>query len=401
MNTRKDMQNLVILGSTGSIGVQTLDLLGSTELMTRYTVYGLSAYGKDIERLTQQVAEYRPRKVAIYHARGAEELRRLFGTRVEILGGSDGIEALVRDPEVHIVMSGIAGTGALKPTYEAVVAGKVVCLANKESLVSMGAILTDAARKSGAAIIPVDSEHSAVYQMLQAAGPSPIRRIILTASGGPFRETPLDQLVYVTPEQALQHPTWRMGPLVTVNSATLMNKGQEVIEAQWLFGLPSQAIEAVIHPSSIVHAIVEFRDNTMMMQAATPDMRWSILYALTQPERIQSPVAPLDMTKVGHLDFEEINMARYPCYRLARWASERAELFPAVLNAANEVAVGGFMQHSIRFTDIAAVIEETLSAFDNEGLRGLTLPKVLEADRVGRRIAVDVMGRISAASARV
>jgi 1-deoxy-D-xylulose-5-phosphate reductoisomerase len=389
------MQNLVILGSTGSIGVQTLDLLGTTDLRNRYRVYGLSAYGKDIERLTQQVAEYRPKKVAIYHTRGAEELRRLFGGRVEILGGPEGIEALVKDPEVDVVMSGIAGTGALKPTYEAVVAGKTVCLANKESLVSMGAILTDAARKSGATIVPVDSEHCAVSQILQAAGPSPIRRIILTASGGPFRETPLDQLPYVTPEQALQHPTWRMGPLVTINSATLMNKGQEVIEAQWLFGLPASAIEAVIHPSSIVHALVEFRDNTMMMQAATPDMRWSILYALTRPERIPSPVAPLDITKIGSLTFEEINMARYPCYRLARWAAERGDLFPAVLNAANEVAVSGFMQHSIRFNEIAVVIEETLLAFENERIHGLTLQKVLESDRIGRRIAVEVMERLA------
>ncbi|MHA2620326.1 MAG: 1-deoxy-D-xylulose-5-phosphate reductoisomerase [bacterium JZ-2024 1] len=391
------MQNLVILGSTGSIGIQTLDLIGSTDLRNRYAVYGLSAYGKDIERLTQQVAEYRPKKVAIYHMRGAEELRRLFGTRVEILGGAEGIEALVKDPEVSVVVSGIAGTGALKPTYEAVVAGKTVCLANKESLVSMGPLLMEAARRSGAIILPVDSEHSAVFQILQGAGPSPIRRIILTASGGPFRELPLEQLPYVTPEQALQHPTWRMGPLVTINSATLMNKGQEVIEAQWLFGLPSQAIEAVIHPTSIVHAMVEFRDNTMMMQAATPDMRWSILYALTHPERIQSPVAPLDITKLGRLEFEEINLARYPCYRLARWASERGDLFPAVLNAANEVAVGGFLQQTIRFTDIAVVIEETFAAFENEGLRGVTLAKVLEADRIGRRIAVDVMGRIASA----
>lgn len=390
------MKNLVILGSTGSIGVQTLDLIATTDLRNRYRIYGLSAYGRDIERLTQQVAEFRPEKVAVYHTRGAEELRRLFGTRVEILGGAEGIEALVRDSEVDVVLSGIAGTGALKPTYEAVMAGKVVCLANKESLVSMGGILVDAARRSNATILPVDSEHNAVFQILQGAGPSPIRRIILTASGGPFRETPLDQLPYVTPEQALQHPTWRMGPLVTINSATLMNKGQEVIEAQWLFGLPSQAIEAVIHPSSIVHAIVEFRDNTMMMQAASPDMRWSILYVLTHPERVPSPVAPVNITKIGSLEFQEIDMARYPCYRLARWASERGELFPAVLNAANEVAVSGFLQRSIRFTDIAAIIEETLTEFDNQGLRGLTLQKVLEADQIGRRIALDVMARFSA-----
>ena len=296
------------------------------------------------------------------------------------------------------MVSGIAGTSALRPTFAAVDEGKTVCLANKESLVALGPLLVERARQRKARLIPVDSEHNAILQILGGFTPRFVRKVLLTASGGPFREVPLERLPYVTPEEALRHPTWKMGPLVTVNSATLMNKGQEILEARYLFDLPLSAVDAVIHPQSLVHAIVEFTDGTQLLQAGPSDMRWAIQYALTYPDRLPGAIQPVDFQSGLRLDFEPINWQRYPCYRIAREVAEEGGLLPAVMTAANEVAVSAFLERKLPFTGIPEVIEQTLEIFGTLGIQGLSLERVLQADREARRIAMELLNRRAKAS---
>lgn len=378
------MKNLLILGSTGSIGRQALSLIEDTALSERYVVYGLTAYGKNVETVVEQVGRFKPKRLAVYSRSVATELKQLLGPKAEVLWGDEGVEALSKDPQVDVVLSGIAGTAALKPTFAAVKAGKTIALANKESLVSMGALMTTAARESGARLVPVDSEHSAIFQALHGLDNTGVQRLTLTASGGPFRTLPLENLRYVKPREALEHPNWHMGPLVTVNSATLMNKGQEIIEAHWLFGIPYARIEALIHPQSIIHSLVEFVDKSVLAQLSWPDMRIPILYALTYPDRIETPCRPLDLAEVKQLTFEEIDPVRYPCYALARATAQRGGLFPAVMNAANEVAVSLFLEEKTSFLEISSLVERTLDAFESANFRTFDLDAVFAADHWAR-----------------
>lgn len=378
------MKNLLILGSTGSIGRQALSLIEDTALSERYVVYGLTAYGKNVETIVEQVGRFKPKRLAVYSRSVATELKQLLGPKAEVLWGDDGVEALAKDANVDVVLSGIAGTAALKPTFAAVKAGKTIALANKESLVSMGALMTTAARESGARLLPVDSEHSAIFQALRGLDNTGVQRLTLTASGGPFRNLPIEHLRYVKPREALEHPNWHMGPLVTVNSATLMNKGQEIIEAHWLFGIPYGRIEALIHPQSIIHSLVEFVDKSALAQLSWPDMRIPILYALTYPERIETPCRPLNLGEIGQLTFEEIDPVRYPCYALARATAQRGGLFPAVMNAANEVAVSLFLEEKIPFTDIYPLVERALDAFESASFKTFDLDAVFAADHWAR-----------------
>ncbi len=390
------MKNLLILGSTGSIGRQALALFDETAIRERYRLYGLVAYGKNVEDLLEQVARYQPKKVAVYSRSAALELKNLLTPEVEVLWSDEGVEALSTAPEVDVVLSGIAGTSALKPTFAAVKAGKTVALANKESLVSMGELMMKTARSSGAQILPVDSEHSAIFQVLQGRETPYVNRLLLTASGGPFLSLSLTQLKYVKPTDALSHPNWKMGPLVTVNSATLMNKGQEIIEAHHLFQIPYSQIDAVIHPQSIVHSMVEFVDKSVLAQMSVPDMRGAILYALSYPERIPSPLPSLNLTEVGTLTFFEIDPQRFPCYQIARKAAEKGGLYPAVMNAANEVAVSLFLQEQISFTDIPRVIEQTLIEFEKgETPRTFDIDSIFTTDHWARHKAVELCRAIS------
>ena len=348
------IKRLAVVGSTGSIGQQTLDVIRA--LPQRFQVVALAA-GKNIELLTRQVAEFKP-KFAYYADIGDDEAAAAQVPELdsELLQ----LEDIVSLPEVDTVVMAVSGEAGLSPTLAAIKAGKQVALANKESLVAAGEIITGEAKLSGAQILPVDSEHSAIWQCLNGETQA-IDRIILTASGGPFLNHSSAQLKEVTVEQALAHPSWQMGKKVTIDSATLMNKGLEVIEAHWLFDVPFNNIEIIIHPQSIVHSMVEFADGSIKAQLSCPDMRLPIQYALSYPERVPNPqLQRLDWSKINSLNFQQPDMDRFPCLRLAIEAGERGGTYPAVLCAADEVAVALFLSGSIGFTDIARLIERVL-----------------------------------------
>ena len=375
------MINLAILGATGSIGASTLDV--AARHPERYRVFALAA-NASAEPLAELCRRHRPRYAVLSGLSEDRELTRRFANLgTELLFGTDALQSVARHPETGAVMAAIVGAAGLASTLAAVRAGKRVLLANKEALVMAGPLVMRAARESGAQILPVDSEHNAVFQCLGAS--SNPRRIILTASGGPFRASAPASLHEVTPAEACAHPNWVMGRKISVDSATMMNKGLEVIEARWLFDLPPERIEVLIHAQSIVHSLVEYADGSVIAQLSNPDMRVPIANALAYPERVESGAPPLDLSLVKNLSFEKPDLARFPCLGLAYAALRAGGTAPAVLNAANEVAVDAFLAGRLRFTGIAEVIGETLAATPVRPAEDLD--PILEADARARRAA--------------
>jgi 1-deoxy-D-xylulose-5-phosphate reductoisomerase len=383
-------QGITILGSTGSIGVSTLDVIARHP--DRFEVVALSARHQ-VDALLAQCRTFRPRLAVMLEAGAARELERRVrasGLDCAVRCGSEALEEAASLAEVDIVTAAIVGIAGLRPALAAARAGKKILLANKESLVTAGAVFMNAAAAGGATLLPIDSEHNAVFQALPAGydrqpGPAGVRRILLTASGGPFRALPLRELDQVTPEQACAHPNWVMGRKISVDSATMMNKGLEVIEAHWLFNLPADRIEVVIHPESVVHSLVEYVDGSMLAQLSNPDMRTPIAYALGHPQRIGAGVEYLDLARVGALHFEAPDAARFPCLRLAYAALRAGGTAPVALNAANEVAVARFLAGALPFRSIPALIENVLSATASSPVA--TVADVLAADRAAREDA--------------
>jgi len=377
------MMQIALLGSTGSIGASTLDVV--RKFPDRYRICGLSA-GSNIELLAAQVREFQPRLVALSNGAVIGRLRELLSShRTEIHTGPEAASIIAAMDEADMVVAAIAGSAGLVPTYSAVKAGKTIALANKETLVMAGSLITQTASAKRCRIIPVDSEHSAIFQLLEGRRTQDISRLILTASGGPFRGCDPERLSRVTPEQALNHPRWKMGRKVTTDSATMMNKGLEIIEAHWLFGMPPAQIHVIVHPESIVHSMIEFVDGTVLAQLSRPDMRAPIAYALSAPERLQNVVAPLDFAALGSLQFFAPDKAAFPAIDLAYRALEEGGLMPAVMNAANEVAVEKFHERLIGFTGIAQLIETVMEKFT--GGPADTMAAVLEVDLWARRVA--------------
>src|SRR5262247_93413 len=357
------MKRLAVVGSTGSIGQNTLRVV--EHLSDRFRIFALAA-NSAVDRLAEQTAVFRPDVVAIADTLSADQFRkRCMDLRIsvpEVVTGERGLRQIASATEVDIVVSAAVGAAGLEPTYSAVAAGKTVALANKEAMVLAGELLRKTASRTGAKLIPVDSEHSAVDQCLRSGQRAEVRRLILTASGGPFRDTPHDRFSSITPEEALKHPTWKMGKRITVDSATLMNKGLEVIEARWLFDIPAEKIDIMVHPQSVMHSMVEFVDGSLVGQLGTAVMRQPIQYALTYPERLSSPVPPLDWNLVSRLDFMQPDRKKFPCISLAYRAIEAGGTAPAVLNAADEIAVEAFLNRKIPFSDIPKLIAGTLEA---------------------------------------
>lgn len=358
---RERRKRIAILGATGSIGQSALSVVDTHA--DRLEVVGLAA-GENVDRLAAQIARYRPRIASVATASAAEQLqsRRAWSDEVTLAPlGREGLVAVATHPDVDVVLCASSGTDGLEAVLAAIDHGKTIALANKEVLVMAGGVVTEAARRNGVAILPVDSEHNAVHQCLHGRQPGEVRRIVLTASGGPFRGRSASQLEHVTAADALRHPTWRMGRKITIDSATLMNKGLEVIEACHLFGLAPEQVAVVLHPQSIVHSLVEYDDGSMLAQLGMPDMRTPIACALAWPERIASGVEFLDLVKVARLDFGEPDLERFPCLALGQAAARAGGLLPAVVNAANEVAVAGFLAGQLNFTGIPEVIESVMA----------------------------------------
>jgi len=377
------MKNLTILGSTGSIGVSTLQIVAAFPEL--YRVVAMSA-GNNIDLLLKQVETFRPKLVAVATEQGAENIAaRLQGLDVQVVCGIDGLIQCATVAESQIVVAAIVGAAGLVPTMAAIKAGKDVALANKETLVAAGPLVMAEVARQGCSMIPVDSEHSAIFQSLAGQRDEDIRRLILTASGGPFRQHSLAQLEQVTPADALAHPNWDMGQKISIDSATMMNKGLEVIEARWLFGVPAEQIAVHIHPESIIHSMVEYRDGAVLAQLGIPDMKTPIAYALSWPERLPLEQEPLSLTEAGRLTFAEPDLKRFPCLRLAYEALSAGGSLPAVMNAANEVALVAFLQRRIGFLQIAAVIEAVMQRHQREDLS--TIDRVLQADLWGRQEA--------------
>ena len=383
------MKRLTLLGCTGSIGLRTLELVSS--FPEEFTVVGLAARGSNVERLADLCRKYSPEAVALLERSAIDRLAALLPRpRPELLEGTAGLVALARDVDADMVLSALVGGAGLLPTMAAIEAGRAVALANKETLVMAGSLMTAAARRRGVALLPVDSEHSAIFQCLAGHNRADVHRILLTASGGPFRELPRDALAHVTVEDALRHPTWKMGPKITIDSATLMNKGLEIIEARWLFDVAPDRVHVVVHPQSIVHSMVEYVDGCVIAQLGVADMGVPILYALTYPERRPTPAARLDLTRAGELTFFEPDVEKFPCLRLARAALERGGSAPVVLNAANEVAVAAFLERRIGFTKIAEVIERALDTVPHTEPKGVD--DCVAVDGETRRMAGALIG---------
>jgi 1-deoxy-D-xylulose-5-phosphate reductoisomerase len=377
--------NLAVLGATGSIGASTLDVVSRHR--ERYRVFALSA-NASADALLELCRRYKPRYAILSGAAESSDLRRKFlAEKTELLFGAAALEQVAAHPDCDAVMAAIVGAAGLASTLAAARAGKRVLLANKEALVMTGPLMMAAARDGGAKVVPVDSEHNAVFQCFSEK--KFIRKIVLTASGGPFRTTPLDKLEGVTPEQACAHPNWVMGRKISVDSATMMNKALEVIEARWLFDLPPEQIEVVIHPQSIIHSLVEYMDGSMLAQLSNPDMRVPIAHALAHPERIESGAQALDLALVKNLSFERPDPARFPCLRLAHAALRAGGTAPAALNAANEVAVEAFLARRLAFTGIGRVIESTLERCETRPAE--RLDAVLDADAQARRTAASLV----------
>ncbi|MGY4490250.1 1-deoxy-D-xylulose-5-phosphate reductoisomerase [Pseudomonas sp. TE3610] len=358
-------QMITVLGATGSIGLSTLDVVARHP--DRYQVFALSGFSR-LDELLALCVKHRPQCAVVPDETGARRLEaglRAAGLSTQVLIGEEGLCQVAADPCVDAVMAAIVGAAGLRPTLAAVEAGKKVLLANKEALVMSGDLFMQAVRRSGAVLLPIDSEHNAIFQCLpgdfaRGLGHVGVRRILLTASGGPFRETPLAELEHVTPEQACAHPNWSMGRKISVDSASMMNKGLELIEACWLFDARPEQVEVVVHRQSVIHSMVDYVDGSVLAQMGNPDMRTPIAHALAWPERIDSGVAPLDLFAVGRLDFEAPDEQRFPCLRLARQAAQAGHSAPTTLNAANEVAVAAFLERRIRYPEIARMIEDVM-----------------------------------------
>jgi 1-deoxy-D-xylulose-5-phosphate reductoisomerase len=355
------VKRVTILGATGSIGLRTLELVSS--FPDDFSVAALAARGSNVELVADLVRKHAPSVVALLDADAVDRLAALLPRpRPELLAGPDGLVAAARDADADIVVSALVGAAGLLPTMAAIRRGRPVALANKETLVMAGSLMTAAARAHGITLLPVDSEHSAVFQCLAGHNRNEVHRILLTASGGPFRETPKEKLRSVRVEDALRHPTWRMGAKITIDSATLMNKGLEVIEARWLFDVAPEQVDVLIHPQSIVHSMVEYIDGSVIAQLGVADMGVPILYALSYPERRPAPAPRLDLPKLGALSFFAPDSDKFPCLRLAREALGRGGSAPVVLNAANEIAVAAFLDRRIGFMEIPELIERALEA---------------------------------------
>lgn len=374
------MKRIIILGSTGSIGTSTLDIV--SKFPGEFQVVGLTAATKDVQ-LEEQVRRFKPARVALSDPAAAARLKdRCKGLPVEILSGPEGVAEVARMPEGELVISAIVGGAGLVPTLAAIRTNKHVALANKEPMVMAGQLMQEEAHKHGVKIFPVDSEHSAVFQSMEGHRREDIRRLILTASGGPLWNMPREQMRDVKPEQALQHPNWKMGAKITIDSATMMNKGLEVVEARWLFDMPASQIEVLVHRESVIHSMVEYKDGSVIAQLGLPDMRTPISYAMKYPARVPLELPPLDLAAIGKLTFFQPDHDRFPCLQLGYEALKTGGTMPAVLNAANEIAVAAYLAGGIGFLDIAEVIRSTMDA---HSLRPVaTLDDALEADRWAR-----------------
>ncbi|MCS7154535.1 MAG: 1-deoxy-D-xylulose-5-phosphate reductoisomerase [Bacteroidetes bacterium] len=381
-------RELVLLGSTGSIGTQALEVIAL--FPDRFRVRALVAHSQ-VERLAEQARRFLPDQVILLNPAGQEALREaLRGLPIRVTAGMEAAEEAAADPAADVVISALVGFAGLRPTLAALRSGKRVALANKESLVVAGHLIKHLQQRTGASLIPIDSEHSAILQCLAGERPESVEKLILTASGGPFRTYSAAQLERVTPEQALRHPNWAMGAKITIDSATLMNKGLEVIEAYWLFGLPAERIQVLVHPQSIVHSMIQFVDGSVKAQLGQPDMRLPIQYALTYPDRLPTLYPRLDWSQIQQLDFEPPDLVRFPALGLAYAALRRGGSAPAVLNAANEVAVNLFLSGRIGFTRIAALVEAALEALPWEA--DPDLQALEEIDRETRQWTLGAAG---------
>ena len=380
------MKNLTMLGSTGSIGVSTLEIVASHPDL--FQVVAMTA-GKNLELFTKQIRQFKPRIAVVASIEDVQLLKDMCaGLDVNILGGVEGLVLAATADEAEMVVAAIVGAAGLVPTAAAIRAGKDVALANKETLVTAGHLFMDLVKKHGVKLYPVDSEHSAVFQSIEGHRSSDIEKIILTASGGPFLNTPAEQLRRVTVLDALNHPNWSMGRKITIDSATMMNKGLEVIEARWLFDVPVEKIDVNIHPQSIIHSMVEYIDGCVIAQLGTPDMKAPIAYALSYPERVSTGVKPLDLTTLSALTFFRPDMDKFLCLGLAYRAINAGESMPAVMNAANEIAVEAFLEGRIGFIQIAETIERTMNSHTARDL--CSIEEVLEADQWGRVTALEI-----------
>ncbi|HWB84770.1 MAG TPA: 1-deoxy-D-xylulose-5-phosphate reductoisomerase [Bryobacteraceae bacterium] len=387
------MKILTVLGSTGSIGTSTLDVVRRNR--QRYRIHALVA-GQNVETLASQILEFQPEVAVVATPEGVSRLSdQLVAAALprsrwpELASGSDARVAAAVAPEVNTVISAIVGIAGLEATYEAVRAGKRVGLANKEVLISGGRLVMEAVRQYGAELVPVDSEHNGAHQCLRAGNRDQVSKLILTASGGPFRNTPIEALASVTPEQALNHPTWRMGNRVTIDSATLMNKGFEVIEACWLFDFSPSQVEVVVHPQSTVHAMIEYCDGSVLAQISATDMRMPIQYALTYPDRFEAPVPKIDWTEARKWEFLPPDFAKFPLLKLAYQCQEAGGSATCTLNAADEIAVEAFLQGKIGYLSIFDVVQETLSRIPSRNPR--SVEDILEIDRASRTVARELV----------
>jgi 1-deoxy-D-xylulose-5-phosphate reductoisomerase len=391
------MKNLSVLGSTGSIGCSTLDVV--ERMPDRFRVVALAS-GRSVEKLAEQTARHRPKIVSVAGREDAKKLEGLLpaGVSTRIVSGREGLDEVASFHEADVVVGGLVGALGLRSAYAAARSGKRLAMANKEPLVVAGDLILSAAKKSGAELLPVDSEHCAIHQALRSGAPGEAARLVLTASGGPFRERPLSTFDRIRVEDALAHPTWKMGPKITIDSATMMNKGLEIIEAHFLFGLPGERIDVVVHPQSAVHSIVEFVDGSQVAQLALNDMRFPILYALAFPDRLPNSFGRLDLVALSRLDFFALDPERYPAVELARAALAEGGGAPAVLNAANEVAVAAFLAGKISFPEIVHVVAETRARQGRVQAPG-TVEEAEAIDAAARRRATEVAGRLCSPAA--
>ena len=389
------MQQVTILGSTGTIGLQTLDVIARHA--NKYKVFALAA-NSNVDAILKQCLQFKPKIAVLLNEKAALDLReklKSHNSKTEVMSGMSGLKQISSDAQVDIVMAAIVGAAGLRPAMAAARAGKRILLANKETLVMAGSLFMDAVKKGGATLLPIDSEHNAIFQVMPPASANylacgdinkiGVKKIILTASGGPFRTYLQDQLENVTPELALKHPNWVMGAKITIDSATLMNKGLEVIEAHWLFNAKPSQIEVVVHPQSIIHSMVEYVDGSILAQLGNPDMRTPIAYALGYPNRIESGVASLNLLEIAKLEFEAPDVKRFPCLQLAYDALQAGGTAPAILNAANEVAVAAFLNNQIHFLDIPVLIEKALNSIEIAPVS--SLEQLIAVDETARSFA--------------
>jgi 1-deoxy-D-xylulose-5-phosphate reductoisomerase len=379
------MKKIAILGSTGSIGTQTLDVIAHHP--DDYAVEALAA-GRRVDQLAEQIRRFRPKLAAVSGKEEAERLRLLTDSSVKIVWGAQGLEEAAAGTEAELVVTAVVGSMGLQPTLAAVAAGKQIGLANKETLVSAGHLVTEAAKRNGVRLLPIDSEHSAIFQCLNGESVQAVKRLVITASGGSFRDRTRDQLRGVTVKEALSHPNWSMGAKITIDSATMVNKGLEVMEAHWLFGMAYDQIDVLLHAESVIHSMVEFCDHSVIAQLGNPDMRVPIQYALTYPERQPTPTAPLDLAKIGLLHFREMDYTRFPLLRLAYDCGRAGGTLPAVFNAANEAAVARFLNGELSFLGIEEVIARTVE--EHAVAADPTLEELLAADAWARLAAARV-----------